>query len=171
MKSGSCEVTSSDADNCFIIDGAITVNIDSSSDPAVIEELTREYLADAMDNDSLIDPNTLPEVVDVQYLGETYEDYLINEGGGNSVSCPGSMNVTNTKEVIVTYIYEVETAQAASSSVFLPKLERQILKELASSCQSEEYSLVGVKSAPDDLEANAGKTLCPKRSCRGIVQI
>ena len=130
-----------------------------------------------MGNGSLIDPNTLPEVVDVQYLGETYEDYLISEGGGTSISCPDSTNVASTKEVIVTYIYEVETAKVASSSVFLPKLERQILKELASTCKSEEYSLVGIKSAPNDVEAKAGEFFFPNEilqnnsSCLNIASL
>lgn len=154
-----CEATSPDADNCFIIDGAITITIDGSSDPMATEETAREYIIDTMNSGSLIDPTAMPGVVEVDYLGETYADYLFNEGGGSSIECPSvPSNVTSTKEVLVSYVYEVETASGASSSMFLPKLEGKILKEIVmETCQNDGYTLLSIKSAPDDVKVSTGK--------------
>ena len=156
---GACEATSPNAGNCFIIDGAITVTIDSSSDPAAAEETAREYIIDTMGSGSLLDSTTMPGVVAVDYLGETYEDYLFNEGGGSSIECPiVSSDATSTKEVLVSYVYEVESTDGASSSTFLPKLEGKILKEIATeTCQNEGYTLLSIKSAPDDVKVSTGK--------------
>jgi hypothetical protein len=157
---GSCDLTSPGADGCFIIDGAVTLNLDSSSDLAAAEDLSRQSIANSMDNGALLDPTNLPEVVYVQYLGETYEDYLVNQGCGSSISCPDvPPDLTGTKDVVVTYAYEVETLHAKSSSEFLPELEREILKELVAKCNSEGFTLVGIHSAPDDVEVPTGKDL------------
>jgi hypothetical protein len=154
----SCDVESS-ADDCFIIDGAVTLIIDSSSNTLAAKDAARETIANAMNNDSLLDSTTLPEVIDVQYLDESYEDYLLNQGGGDSITCPGApANAASTKEVVVTYAYEVETAKADSSAVFLPKLEGEILKQLVGQCELEGYNLVGIKSTPDDVEVAHGKS-------------
>jgi hypothetical protein len=156
---GSCNVESTSADDCFIIDGAVTINLDSTSNTNEAKDAARQTIANVMGNDSLLDSTTLPEVIDVQYLDETYGDYLLHLGGGDSIACPNApANVVGTKEVVVTYAYEVETAKAESSDTFLPKLEGEILKQLVGQCGSEGYTLVGIKSAPDDVEVTHGKS-------------
>lgn len=155
---GSCNVESASADDCFIIDGAVTINLDSTSNTNEAKDTARQTIANAMGNDSLLDSSTLPEVIDVQYLDETFEDYLLHLGGGDSIACPNAPANISTKEVVVTYAYEVETAKAESSDVFLPKLEGEILKQLVGQCENEVYTLVGIKSTPDDVEVAHGKS-------------
>lgn len=149
---GYCAPESSNADDCFMIDGAVTINIDSSSDTVAAKNAARESIVTAMDSGSLLDRASSPEVIEVQYLDETYEDYLLSQGGGNNILCPNApADATGTKEVVVTYVYEVETAAAQSTSSFLPTLEGEILKQLVSKCESEGYTLISIKSTPDDV--------------------
>ncbi|KAL3795022.1 hypothetical protein HJC23_006343 [Cyclotella cryptica] len=159
ITTGSCNVESANADDCFVIDGALTLYLHGASNSSAAEEAARESIINAMDNDDLLDSNNIPEVIEVQYLGKTYNEY-ISGSQMISIECPNApVNVSATAdEVLLTYIYEVETANASSSSTFLKMLEEKILKQLLHFCEaSERYSLVGIMSTPEDVEIATGR--------------
>lgn len=115
-------------------------------------------------------------------------DYLNNNIIG-SISCPttdhGSSNSTmvdsssmsmqsqnDSTSIIVPYLYEVETTQVISADIFLPRLEEQILLNLADSLMScldgddsaandvnSKYDIQGIDSSPDDVAINEGKRI------------
>ena len=109
-----------------------------------------------------------------------------NDAAGNAVGlfCPGATASSNGNgdggsggnEVVVPYVYEVETF-GASGATFLPKLEEQILMNLAGSmmgCLKDDdeevrralkeryldgdgYEVVGIRSSPEDVEVTEGE--------------
>lgn len=112
-------------------------------------------------------------------------DYLNNNIIG-SISCPttdyGSSNSTtvdssmsmqsqdDSTSIIVPYLYEVETTQVISADIFLPRLEEQILLNLADSLLScldgddsaandvnSKYDIQGIDNSPNDVAINEGK--------------
>lgn len=107
---GPCTITSPNADACFIISGQITLLLDPTSynnnatTASAIEsaatDMAQYHLQDAMVNDELLSPNTMPEVIKVRYLGDTYgwtESGLSNGGNGNGIANGGgSMNNNGT---------------------------------------------------------------------------
>lgn len=112
----------------------------SNDDPRVEEQIGIEGL-----DWSNVDPSLLANCTSMPSSAPSYF------GDGTSITCPNTPSTVG-KEVVVTYVYKVETANAASSSLFLPKLEREILEQLVDKCNSEGYSLVSIKSTPDDVE-------------------
>ena len=162
--SGRCTVDSSSADDCYVIDGALTIEIDESSDSAVAEEAIREGIITAMDNNDLLDPTTMPEVVDVQYLDKTYNDFLKNSTV-KSITCDASdlfivssNSTVDTSEVLVVYVYEVETVNVSSTDTFLPILEENILMQLGEKCEMlGMYGVMSMHSLPYDVEMKTGK--------------
>lgn len=117
-----------------------------------------------MDNNDLLDPIAMPEVIDVQYLDKTYSDYIKNITT-KSVSCNtsdlfivSSNSTIDTSKTLVMYLYEVETANVSSTSSSLPILEENILTELGAKCEMlGMYGVMGIKSAPEDIEMKTGK--------------
>ena len=67
--------------------------------------------------------------------------------------------------VIVSYAYKVESARASNAGVFLPRLEEQILLNLATDmCDIEEeddvgFVVTGIQSTPDDTPVNVPCTV------------
>lgn len=159
LDTGSCYVESANADDCFIIEGALTLNLDSASNSSAAEESIRESIISAMDNDTLLDSNNMPEVIKVQYLDETYSSYISGSPMTSIVCSNKPLHITgNTEEVLVTYVYKVETAKTSSSSTFLPMLEEKILKQLLKLCGTAERNTpVGIMSTPDDVEIAIGE--------------
>jgi hypothetical protein len=157
-------VDASRADDCYIIDGALTLEIDSSSNSTVAEESVRKDIISAMDNNDLLNPTDMPEVIDVEYLDKTYSDFLKNSTV-KSIMCDASelfiisSNATvDTSKVLVMYIYEVETVDVSSTSTFLPILEERILKELGEKCEKlQMYGVMGMHSTPADMEMKTGE--------------
>jgi len=164
FETGSCNVESANADDCFIIEGALTLYLDGASNSSAAEESARESIISAMDNDTLLDSNDMPEVIKVQYLGETYNNY-ISGLPMTSIVCPNTpLHVTgNIEEVLVTYVYKVETANTSSSSTFLPMLEEKLLMQLSELCGTAESNTpVGIMSTPVDVEITIGKHEMPE---------
>jgi hypothetical protein len=120
-----------------------------------------------MENNDLLDSTTMPEVIDVQYMGKTYNDYLKNTTL-KSVACDASdifvvsSNATiDTSKVLVVYLYEVETANVSSTTSFLPILEESILIQLSEKCKMlGMYGVIGMDSTPEDIEMKRGKLIC-----------
>ncbi|KAL7531335.1 hypothetical protein ACHAXR_003987 [Thalassiosira sp. AJA248-18] len=82
---GPCTISAPEADNCFIIDGKLTLLLQEKEDPSVSSTAAEEAAAtdaaqsnleEAMTNDDLLSTNTLPEVIKVRYLGDSYEEFL-----------------------------------------------------------------------------------------------
>ena len=72
-----CSIESSSADNCFVIEGALTLGIVSSFNSTWAEEQTQSIIKSSMDNDELLNSTTLPEVIKVSHLDNTtYGDYM-----------------------------------------------------------------------------------------------
>jgi len=77
MKEGPCSIESSTADNCFVIEGALSLGIVSSFNSTWAEEQTQSIIKTSMDNDELLNYTTLPEVIKVSHLDNmTYGDYM-----------------------------------------------------------------------------------------------
>lgn len=72
---GACTLETREADNCFIIDGGITLVLDSTANETEAQETARSVIRDAMANDMLLSEDS-PEVVTVRYLDDSYEEYL-----------------------------------------------------------------------------------------------
>lgn len=99
------------------------------------------------------------------------------------ITCPSTAS-DNTAEtasqqqtdIIVKYVYEVETVNTSSADSFLPYLEESILMSVADammSCLNEDgsivlegYEVVGVASSPDDVVMIDGKKNCCTVSLR-----
>jgi hypothetical protein len=133
------------------------LNLDSSSDTAAAEAAARESIIAAMDNDSLLDSTTMPEVVKVQYIAKTY-------GRTTSIKCDTSElfmvsgAAAETSQVPVTYVYQVDTANVTSTEASLPVLEENILLELGKMCDLlGMYGVMSIASAPGDIETDNGK--------------
>ena len=160
---GRCTIESPGADACHVIDGALTAEVDSSSNSTTAEESIRESIASAMDNNYLLDSSAMPEVIDVQYLNKTYEEY-IKSTTVKSITCDASdlfvvsSNATvDTSKVTVMYLYEVETVNVTSTSAFLPVLEENILMIIGEKCEMlGMYGVLGIESTPDDKEMKEG---------------
>lgn len=163
---GRCIVDSSSADDCHVIDGALTLEVDGSSSSTAAEESIRESIIIAMDNDDLLNPTAMPEVIDVQYLDKTYNDYLKNTTV-QSIACNASdlfivssNTPIDTSKALVMYVYEVETANVSTTDSFLPILEENILMELGKKCDMlGMYGVMAMHSTPDDVEMKTGKTI------------
>ena len=95
----------------------------------------------------------------------------------DSIFCPDSQGMgggDETSKTLVTYAYEVETSQVTDANTFLPRLEGQILSNLAGSMLSwclqdqrlrrklEEYGVNGIESFPMDVPITGG--LCTYES-------
>lgn len=168
---GHCTIESSSADSCFVINGALTLKVDSSSNTTTAQELVRENIKSAMDNDDLLDMTTMPDVIKVQYLNKTLRDYI--RGNINtSISCdslnasvPFLFTTDIPSQVQVTYVYEVETANTSSTASFLPVLEEHILMELSDMCEMlRMYGVLAIESAPEDVEMKTGKSHTKERN-------
>ncbi|KAL3780589.1 hypothetical protein ACHAW5_006407 [Stephanodiscus triporus] len=80
---GPCSISSVGADNCFVVNGSINlilvpINDESTASAASVMAATdaaRTNIQTAMEADNLLSP-TMPEVVRVKYLADSYNDYL-----------------------------------------------------------------------------------------------
>ena len=93
-----------------------------------------------------------------------------SENGEDSIFCPGFKGEDGgegTTKALVTYAYEVETVQVTDANTFLPRLEGQILSNLAASMLSclkderlrrrlEDYGVSGIESFPVDVPVTGG---------------
>mmetsp|Transcript_14126 Transcript_14126/g.23188 ORF Transcript_14126/g.23188 Transcript_14126/m.23188 type:complete len:841 (+) Transcript_14126:122-2644(+) len=80
---GLCTYDSAAADGCFVIDGGITLSLSPGVNAEAAADAMRVLLEEAMTSDALLNPS-VPEVVKVKYLGESYDDYVENVPGGAS---------------------------------------------------------------------------------------
>ena len=69
--SAPCTISTPGADSCFVISGALTLNLVDGDDTSA--DLSRVLLRRAMDQDELLSPKT-PEVVKVRYLADSIGD-------------------------------------------------------------------------------------------------
>lgn len=87
---GQCTFSSLGADNCFIINGRLTlllnpIDNDSYNSTASAEaamDVTQSNIKKSMDDDDLLSHN-MPEVIRVHYLGDDYAQYLARSAGGD----------------------------------------------------------------------------------------
>jgi hypothetical protein len=101
---------------------------------------------------------------------EEKTELLSVNADGNVLVCDASsstgsaLNATGSQQsVVVTYVYKVETKDILSASSFLPEIERKILNQLKEICKTtHDYSVVGIESAPDDVEITTGKSYTMK---------
>ena len=99
-RTGPCSISSDGADNCFMINGGITLilvpvddgaRVSGESAMAATDE-AQAKIETSMDGDDLLSPK-MPEVIKVKYLDDSYEDYLAGLSGGSS-----SLPVSNGDE-------------------------------------------------------------------------
>jgi hypothetical protein len=100
-------------------------------------------------------------------------DYMNGKVIG-SVSCPRGGGeessddlMTMNSTVLVPYAYEVETSRVSTADVFLPRLEEQILLNLADTLMSclgggqaqdgVRFDVRGIESSPDDVTVTEGE--------------
>jgi hypothetical protein len=75
--------------------------------------------------------------------------------------------MTMNSTVLVPYAYEVETSRVSTADVFLPRLEEQILLNLADTLMSclgggqaqdgVRFDVRGIESSPDDVTVTEGE--------------
>ena len=59
-----------------MIGRSLPLEVDSTSNSTAVEVSFQESIINAIDNDALLDPTTMPEVITVQYLNGTYNSYI-----------------------------------------------------------------------------------------------
>lgn len=91
---GPCSIESPSSDNCFIIEGGLTLDLVSSFNSTWAEEQTHSIIKGSMDNDDLLNSTTIPEVIRVRYLDNvTFDEYM-----GGFTSQDGGIVVWKTEE-------------------------------------------------------------------------
>ena len=105
LHTGRCSITSAEADNCFIINGSITLLltnapttgsnrhqrklvIDSTAIAAAATNAAQSYIQTSMEENDLLSP-TIPEVIKVKYLHDSYDEYFLG-GEASSSTLPQS---------------------------------------------------------------------------------
>ena len=77
---GPCSISNVGADNCFVVNGWMTlllVPLDNGAREASVmagTDAAQTKIQSAMEEDNLLSP-TMPEVIKVKYLDNSYEDY------------------------------------------------------------------------------------------------
>jgi len=106
---GPCTISSNRADNCFLIDGGVTLHLANNINATAAEETARKIIQTSMENDKLLPDNdttdnntsTVPdEVINIRYLGDNMEDYLANfKESDNKVAIPGFTDTIDEDKV------------------------------------------------------------------------
>lgn len=93
---GPCSIESPDADSCFVIEGALTLDVVSSFNSTWAQDKTQSVIKGSMENDVLLNSTTIPEVIKVRYINNrTFDDYMggfTSEDGGIIVVEAGGKN-------------------------------------------------------------------------------
>ena len=101
---GRCSITSAEADNCFIINGSITLLLTNalttvsnrhqrklvidSTAVAAATSAAQSYIQTSMEENDLLSP-TIPEVMKVKYIHDSYDEYFLG-GEASSSTLPQS---------------------------------------------------------------------------------
>ena len=93
---GACILETNESDKCFIIDGSLTLQLHKYANVTIAQESARSIIHDAMMNDKLLSPS-IPEVVKVRYLNDSYEMFLSSFTGEN-LAVPNPIYVQHVDE-------------------------------------------------------------------------